>query len=126
MNDSEDEFTQDSLNRNTGSQFLDSSAFLENRNNLDITLNDHEGLHVATWRHVVEAAGDQANNGATDDGADPAAGEPVYVPGSDHAPDTIGAAAPPPPKDAHIRVDPKTLVGFKQIKHEKMLYGGYR
>ena len=116
MNDSEDEFTQDSLYRNTGSQFFDASAFLENRNNLDITLNDHEGLHV------VEAAGDQANNGATDDGADPAAGEPVYVPGSDHAPDTIGAAAPPPPKDAHIRVDPKKLGGFKQIKHEKMCF----
>ena len=120
MADSEDDFTQDSINRNNGSQFPDVSAFLEARNNLDLSLNDHDGLHV------VEAAGDQANNGATEDGADPGAGQPVYVPGSEHAPDTIGAAAPPPPKDAHIRVDPKKLIGFKQIKHEKMCFGGHR
>ena len=111
MVDSEDEFTPESVNRNTGSQFPDVNAFIEERNNLELSLNDNEGLHV------VEAAGD---------GAVPGTGEPVFVAGSEHAPDTIGAAAPPPPKDAHIRVDPKKLVGFKQIKHDKMCFGGYR
>ena len=119
--DSEDDFTQASISRNTGSQFPDVSAFLEARNNLDLSLNDHDGLHV------VEAAGDSANNGAPGEGADAGVGEPVYVAGTDHhTPDTIGAAAPPPPKDTHLRVDPKILVGFKQRKHDKMCFGGFR
>ena len=120
MDDSEDEFTQESINRNTGSQFPDVSAFLENRNNLELSLNDNEGLHA------VEAAGDGANNGAPDDRADPGAGEPIFVAGSEHRPDAIGAAAPPPAIDAHIRVDPKILVRFKQIKHDKTCFEGYR
>ena len=91
MDDSEDEFTQKRINHNTGSQFPDVSAFLEDRNNLELTLNDNEGLHA------VEAAGDGANNGALDDGADPGAGEPVFVAGSKQAPQTNWAAAPPAP-----------------------------
>ena len=84
-----------------------------------------------TWNYpfndnAVEAAGDGANNGAPDDRADPGAGEPIFVAGSEHRPDAIGAAAPPPAIDAHIRVDPKILVRFKQIKHDKMCFEGYR
>ena len=120
MDDSEDEFTQKRINHNTGSQFPDVSAFLEDRNNLELTLNDNEGLHA------VEAAGDGANNGALDDGADPGAGGPVFVAGSEQAPQTIWAAAPPPPKGAHMRFDPKMIVGLRQTKLDKMCFGGYR
>ena len=139
MSDSEEEFTYGSLMR--GSQTIaNPTDYLEvNMDNLDASnsafVNEGNGepstAAAATPPAVPLAFGVRAKTPAArkkgkkrkaevlDNGDGPAAG-------SQHQPETIGSNAQRPKLDAHIHVDPKKLVGFKQIKHAKYCYEGFR
>ena len=54
MTDSEDEFTQKSINCNTGNQFPDVTTLLEYRNNLEMSFNENGGLHVVEALETVQ------------------------------------------------------------------------
>ena len=129
MTDSEDEFTFGSLMR--GSQTIAPTDYLEvNMENLDAS--NSAATAAATPPPAVPLAfgprikgpaarkkGKKRKAEVIDNGDGPAAG-------SQHHPETIGSNAQRPKLDAHIHVDPKKLVGFKQIKHAKYCYEGFR
>ena len=127
MDDTED-FTDASLGRLTGSQSTGSQStgrtnpadFFE----ANMEVNDDTPAvlafgtpRTAPARPKKKGKKRSANVGEAGDGV---------VAGSQHQQGTIGLAAQKPKLDAHIHVDPTQLVGFKQVKHEKKLYGGFR
>ena len=141
MSDSEDEFTGDSLMRGSQTNANPTNYLQVNMDTLDATnssitfVNEANGepstAAAATPPAVPLAFGVRAKTPAArkkgkkrkaeviDNGDGPAAG-------SQHQPETIGSNAQKPKLDAHINVDPKKLVGFKQFKHDKYCFEGFR
>ena len=124
MSDSEEEFTHGSLMR--GSQTSANPT-----DYLEVNMDTLDASNSATPPAVPLAFGPRIKGSAArkkgkkrkaeviDNGDGPAAG-------SQHHPETIGSNAQRPKLDAHIHVDPKKLAGFKQIKHAKYCYEGFR
>ena len=119
MSDSDD-FQPESLGRFTGSQSTGSTYpadYLEA--NMDV--NDDNA--VLTFGTPRTATARPKKKGKKRKAANDDVG---LVAGSQHHQGSIGLAAQKPKLDSHVHVDPTQLVGFKQIKHEKKLYGGFR
>ena len=125
MSDSEEEFTNDSLMRGSQTNANPTDYLQINMDTMDEPSTAAAApppplaFGVRATTPAARKKGKKRKAEVLDNGDGPAAG-------SQHQPETIGSNAQRPKLDAHIHVDPKKLVGFKQIKHAKYCYEGFR